>query len=227
MTARITPMRKLFPAAALLLAALFVKSATAQSPHTHEHRFEDAPKWARVFDDPARDAWQKPAELVRALAIRRGMAVADLGAGTGYFSRYLAEAVGPTGTVFAVELEPNLVVHLRQRAEREHTDNVVPVLASPENPRLPSGGVDLVLLVDTYHHLDDRLTYLGRLRRSLRSTGRIAIVEWQKRELPVGPPMEHKLARGLVVHEMTAAGYRLIAEPDVLPYQYVVVFRAR
>jgi SAM-dependent methyltransferase len=214
--------------AALLLSGLALAAGLEPSHDaTSHHDFADVPYWVSVFDDPARDAWQKPAELVRALAIRQGMAVADLGAGTGYFNRYLAEAVGPTGTVFAVELEPNLVVHLRERAEREHTDNVVPMLASPDNPRLPSGSVDLVLLVDTYHHLDDRLTYLGRLRRSLRSTGRIAIVEWQKRELPVGPPMEHKLARGLVVDEMTAAGYRLIAEPDVLPYQYVVVFRAR
>jgi len=180
-----------------------------------------------VFDDPARDAWQKPRDLVAALHVRPGAVVADLGAGTGYFSRYLSSAVGERGTVFAVDVEPNLVVHLRDRAEKEGTANVVPVLASADDPRLPAGLVDLVLIVDTYHHLDDRVHYATRLARALGAHGRIAIVEWQKRELPVGPPMEHKLAREHVVDEMTSAGYRLVDSPDVLPYQYVVVFAPR
>ncbi len=214
--------------AVLLLAALTLAADPAPSHDaTSHHDFADVQHWVAVFDDPARDAWQRPAELVRALALRPGMVVADLGAGTGYFSRHLTDAVGPAGTVFAVELEPNLVVHLRERAEREHTPNVIPVLASADNPRLPAGGVDLVLVVDTFHHLDDRLGYLRVLRRFLRPAGRVAIVDWQKRDLPVGPPLDHKLAREQVVDEMTASGYRLIDEPDVLPYQYVLVFRAR
>jgi ubiquinone/menaquinone biosynthesis C-methylase UbiE len=216
-----------------LVSALVMLTASSVSPvepshdATARHSFADVPYWVSVFDDPARDGWQKPRALVAALGIRRGMTVADLGAGTGYFSRWLSEAVGPTGTVLAVDVEPSLVAHLRERAEHDRTANVVPVLASPDNPRLPAGGVDLVLVVDTYHHLDDRLVYLRRMRRVLRPAGRVAIVEWQKRELPVGPPMEHKLAREQVVDEMTAAGYRLVAEPPILPYQYVVVFRAR
>ena len=117
-----------------------------------------------------------------------------------------------------------MVAHLRERAEREHTDNVVPILASLDNPRLPAGSVDLVLIVDTYHHLDDRLTYLRALQRCLRPRGRVAVIDWHKRALPVGPPPEHKLAREQVVTEMTAAGYRLVAEPDLLPYQYFLVF---
>jgi ubiquinone/menaquinone biosynthesis C-methylase UbiE len=213
----------------LLALALCVRVAAAEEP-SHDatpgshHRFDDVEHWASVFDDPARDAWQKPRELVAALGIRPGMAVADLGAGTGYFSHHLARAVGPHGTVFAVDVEPNLVVHLRERAEREQTENVVPVLASTNDARLPAGRVDFVLIVDTYHHIDDRLHYLVRLKGALRRDGRVAIVEWQKRELPIGPEMEHKIARELVVDEMTSAGYRLVEEPDVLPYQYVLVF---
>src|SRR5262249_5263372 len=161
------------------------------------------------------------------LEIARGMTVADLGAGTGYFSRYLAAAVGPSGSVLAVDPEPNMVAHLRERAEREHTDNVVPILASLDNPRLPVGSVDLVLIVDTYPHLDDRLTYLPRLQRFLHPSGRVAVIDWHKRPLPVGPPPEHKLAREQVVEEMNAAGYRLVAEPDLLPYQYLLVFTPR
>ncbi len=194
---------------------------------TAHHPFDDVANWTKVFDDPSRDAWQKPAALVAALQLGPGMQVADLGAGTGYFSRYLAAAVGPDGTVYAVDPEPNLVVHLRSRAEQEGTANVIPILASTDNPRLPAAGIDLVLVVDTYHHIDGRREYFRRLQRSLKPNGRIAIVDWQKRELPVGPPPPHKLAREQVVEEMTAAGYTLIAEPDVLPYQYVLIFRRR
>jgi len=204
------------------------RGVAAGGPHdaTARHSFADVEHWRAVFDDPARDAWQKPAALVRALDLRPGACVADVGAGTGYFSRYLSAAVGPGGTVLAVEPELNLVVHLRERAEREGTDNVVPVLASLDNPRLPVGGVDLLLLVDTMHHLDDRIAYFRRARRFLRPGGRIAVVDWREGELPVGPPPAHRLARGQVVDELRAAGYALVAEPkDLLPYQYVLIFR--
>jgi len=191
---------------------------------TSHHDFANVEYWSSVFDDPARDAWQKPRELVAALGLARGNIVADLGAGTGYLSRRLAAAVGPEGTVLAVETEPNLVVHLRERAEREKTPNVVPVLASATEPRLPVGLVDLILVVDTYHHVDDRRTYFRALRRFLRPDGRVAIVDWQKRELPVGPAMDHKLPREQVLDEMQASGFRLAAEHTMLPYQYFLIF---
>jgi predicted methyltransferase len=192
---------------------------------TSTHSFEDVGHWVRVFDDPARAEWQKPAELVAALGLKSDMRVADLGAGTGYFSRHLSTAVGPGGTVFAVDVEPALVVHLLKRAEREGTANVVPVLASADDPRLPARLLDLVLIVDTYHHLDDRLEYLKRLAASLARDGRVAIVDWKKQEAPVGPPdLDHKLARDQVVSEMEAAGFTLSAGLDLLPYQYVLIF---
>jgi ubiquinone/menaquinone biosynthesis C-methylase UbiE len=214
-----------------LLAFLAGLAAAEAPPSGHDatshHSFADVEHWVGVFDDPKRDEWQKPAAVVRALEIAPGMTVADLGAGTGYFSHYLSAAVGPSGSVLAVDPEPKMVAHLRERAEREHTDNVVPILASLDNPRLPVGSVDLVLIVDTYHHLDDRLTYLRALQRFLRPRGRVAVIDWHKRPLPVGPPPEHKLAREQVVEEMTAAGYRLVAEPEILPYQYVLVFSSQ
>ncbi|HLK11984.1 MAG TPA: methyltransferase domain-containing protein [Candidatus Binatia bacterium] len=214
-------------AAALLLGATACRAPAASHDATAHHDFVDVAHWAAVFDDPARDAWQKPDAVVGALGLRPGMTVADLGAGTGYFERRLAGAVGAVGTVFAVDTEPGMVEHLRARAEREGTDNVVPVLASPATPRLPAGAVDVVLIVDTFHHLDDRLAYLHALRRVLRPGGRVAIVDWRKRPLPVGPPPEHKLPRGQVVEEMEAAGYALVGAPDVLPYQYFLIFAPR
>ena len=198
--------------------------ATFRATPGSQHDFANVDQWRRVFDDPARDAWQKPRELVDALHLRPGMWVADLGAGTGYFSRYLDAAVRPGGIVFAVDTEPNLVAYLRTRSEQEKTPTIAPLLASANDPRLPPGALDLVLIVDTYHHLDDRRAYLERLAAALKPGGRVAIVDWQKHDLPVGPPSEHKLAREAVIEEMQAAGYELAAEPPILPYQYVLVF---
>jgi len=192
---------------------------------TTHHSFGDVEHWVSVFDDPARDAWQKPASVAEALQLRAGMCVADLGAGTGYFSRYLAAAVGEAGSVFAVDTEPRLVAHLRERAEREHTPNVIPILASADNPRLPVGSVDVVLIVDTVHHIDDRINYLRRLRHVLKPGGRVVVIDFKKQDIPVGPPPEHKLGREQIVDEFTTAGYRLVSAPDILPYQYFLIFQ--
>ena len=200
--------------------------ATASDRATAVESFADVEYWSKIFDDPKRDVWQKPRELVAALALQPGQTVADLGAGTGYFSRYLAAAVGPAGTVFAVEVEPTLVEHLRRRAERESGLNVVPVLASTDNPRLPAGGIDLIFIADTYHHLDHRAAYLPQLRRALRPDGRIAVIDWKAGRLPEGPPPEHKVAHEKVIAEMQAAGFRLAGSLDVLPYQYVLIFQS-
>lgn len=199
-------------------------SAAGAHDATARHSFEDVEHWTRVFDDPARDAWQKPAEMVAALGLAPGATVADVGAGTGYFSRHLSQAVGASGAVLAADTEPALVEHMRRRAEQEGLANVVPILASADNPRLPAAASDVVLIVDTWHHIDDRVKYARRLAAALKPGGRVAIVDFQKRELPVGPPLDHKLAREQVIDEMTQAGYRLAGEPDLLPYQYVLLF---
>ena len=191
---------------------------------TAHHAFDDVKHWSQVFDDPARDAWQKPHAVVAALGLAPGATVVDLGAGTGYFAKDLSAAVGARGAVLAADTEPALVAHLRARAEREGLANLVPILASADNPRLPAAGADVVLIVDTYHHIDDRVAYLRRLKDALKPSGRVAVVDWQKRDLPVGPELAHKLAREQVIDEMSRAGYRLTAEPELLPYQYFLIF---
>jgi len=226
-------LRRLATTCAVALVALAVSadSIPAADPPpfkaTSHRRFDDVEHWTKVFDDPSRDQWQRPQAVVEALALRPGMTVADLGAGTGYFSRHLAAAVGPNGTVLAIETEPNLVVHLRERAEKESTANVVPVLASRDNPRLPWGVVQVLLIVDTFHHIDDRRAYFERLTPVLAREARIAVIDWKKTELPVGPDIDHKLARAQVVDEMKAAGFHLVDEPRALPYQYFLIFSSR
>ena len=208
-----------------LLVAALACDTTPSDRATATHSFADVGYWSKIFDDPKRDVWQRPKELVAALALQPGQTVADVGAGTGYFSRYLADAVGPQGSVLAVEVEPTLVAHLRQRAEREHAANVVAVLAAPDDPRLPAAGVDLIFIVDTYHHLDHRMRYLPKLRAALRPGGRVAVVDWKAGQLPEGPPPEHKIPRAQVVDEMRSAGFGLANDLDVLPYQYVLIFQ--
>lgn len=216
---------------AALLAALVAGGAPADEVNrsepfrsTTDHRFGDVEHWTGVFDDPKRDEWQKPDEVVRALGVREGMRVADVGAGTGYFARHLARAVGPSGAVFVVEVEQGFVAKLRDRAEQEGTANVIPVFGSFDNPRLPPGAMDVVLFVDTYHHVDHRLEYFRNLQRALTPGGRVAVIDFLKKPLPVGPKPPHKIAESVVVEEMQAAGYRLVERPEILPYQYFLIF---
>jgi cyclopropane fatty-acyl-phospholipid synthase-like methyltransferase len=212
-------LRRLF---ALVLLGFSV--AFAQTPHTHEHRFSGAERWARVFDDPARDRWQKPDEVIAALALTPDATVADIGAGTGYFAARLARAV-PKGRVYAVDIEPDMVRYLGERAKREGLPNLRPVLGKPDDPQLPES-VDRVLIVDTYHHIGDRVAYFERLRARLKPGAEIAIVDFTL-DSPVGPPRSARVAADVVRAEMQRAGYALAAQHDFLPHQYFLVFRPR
>jgi len=208
---------------ALLCAAL---AAPADEGHdaTIHHSFDDVAKWVDVFDDPARDAWQKPDAVLAALEVKPGMTVADLGAGTGYFSVRLAKAVGDNGKVLAIDVEPKLVDHIKERAAKANLTQVVAVLAPVDDPTLPARGVDLVLIVDTWHHIDDRLAYLPKLAAGLKPGGRVAVVDFKKGEFPVGPPDAHKLTADAVAAEFRESGWSVAKQWDELPFQYVLVF---
>ncbi len=189
-----------------------------------EKRFDGAEAWAEVFDDPKRDEWQRPKAVVDALELTPAMKVADIGAGTGYFTMRIARAV-PQGEVYGVDVEPDMVRYLGERAKREEVTNVRPVLSSADDPKLPAE-VDRVLVVDTYHHIAKREAYFGALRANLRPEARVVIVDFTESS-PVGPPPEHRLAQAVVESEMMTAGYRLVAAPALLPNQYYLVFAAR
>jgi SAM-dependent methyltransferase len=204
------------------LAALIAEPAPAQSPPSHEHRFSDADQWAHVFDDPARDAWQKPHEVIRALAPAPDALVADIGSGTGYFAVRLAHAV-PKGRVYGVDTEPDMVAYLAARARREGLANVVAVAGRPDDAALPEK-VDLVLMVDVYHHIGDREAYFGRLRGSLKPGARVAVIDFSETSKD-GPPKKERISPTRVRAEMQRAGYSLAEEHRFLPNQYFLVFR--
>jgi cyclopropane fatty-acyl-phospholipid synthase-like methyltransferase len=202
------------------------------SAHTHDeqvptstHGFEDIQHWSKVFDDPARAAWQRPAEVVAALALEPDDVVVDLGTGTGYFVEHLARAV-PRGKVLAIDTEPRMLSFVAKRAERSKLDNVETRLAGGDDPKLREQ-VDLVLVVDTYHHIGKRTAYFQRLAPRLSEAGRVVIVDWKLGKFPIGPPDSHKLAPEVVQREFEAGGYERCSSSDRLPYQYVLTFALR
>jgi cyclopropane fatty-acyl-phospholipid synthase-like methyltransferase len=190
-------------------------------PDHMDHKFDDPARYAKSFDDPARDTWQMPSRVIESLALKPGMKVADIGAGTGYFSMRLAKTPGVS--VFAVDIEPKMIDYLKKRAASEHATNVTAVLAGANSPNLPEP-VDVILVVDTYHHLPDRPAYFRDLRQGLRPGGRIAIVDFRK-DAPEGPPAHFRFTPQQIQDEMTQAGYQLDASHDFLPRQHFLIFR--
>jgi SAM-dependent methyltransferase len=205
---------------ALMAVAAF--ASVAQAPHTHRHHFKDAEKWSHVFDDPKRDAWQKPHLVIEALTLPPDAVVADVGAGTGYFAVRLATML-PKGKVYAVDVEPQMVKHLAERAKRDRKPNLVAVQGSPDDPRIPERA-DLVLFVDVHHHIGQREQYFRNLRGALKPGGRIAIIDFRP-DSPQGPPKAARVSPDQVKAELASAGYALVEQHDLLPYQYFLVFK--
>ena len=187
----------------------------------------DLRAFIRRQTDPGRARWQKPDAVVRALALRRGQVVADIGAGPGFFTLRLARVVGPAGLVYAVDPEPAVLDVLRERLGRSRVRNVTPVLARADDPMLPAGRCDLALVVNSYHHVPHGPAFLRRLTQALTRGGRIVNIDFAMRDTPVGPPVEHRIARERFLQEAARAGLDLVAEHLFLPYQYFLVLRPR
>lgn len=183
---------------------------------------EDLRAYMERMESPDRDGWQKPDEVVAALALKPGSVVAEIGAGIGYFSFRLARAVGPSGHVFAVEVEPAILRVFRDRLAASELRNVSPIWALGDDPLLPPGACDAILMVGAYHHFPDGPAMLKRLAQSLRPGGRIANVDFDAGELPVGPPPDHKLSREQFLKDAQQAGLHREQEWDFLPYHYFV-----
>jgi predicted methyltransferase len=196
--------------------------AASQSPHTHDHSFSGAEQWAKIFDDPQRDAWQKPHEVIQALKLKADAVVADIGSGTGYFSIRLAHMV-PKGKVYGLDAEPDMVKYLADRAKRAGLNNVKAVLVKPGDAALPEKA-DLVILVDVYHHIEKREAYFRELQRSLKPGGRLAVIDFTM-DSPEGPPKAARIAPEQVKAELQAAGYALKEAPAFLPNQYFLIFQ--
>lgn len=208
-------------------------SASHQGGHSHHHGdgyqmdFSEVERFARHFDDPKRDAWQRPAEVVALMQLQTGQAVADIGAGTGYFLPHLARAVGQKGRVFALDVEPNMVEYMRRRiralgVSHPEAARVEVALVPPDDPKLAAASVDRILIVNTWHHIGRRSVYAGKLARALKRGGSVWIVDFT-RESDIGPPADHRLSAEDVLRELTEGGLEaVIVSGETLPKQYVV-----
>jgi cyclopropane fatty-acyl-phospholipid synthase-like methyltransferase len=200
-----------------------VHDAAGQKPDHMVHSFADADRYAKTFDDPARDAWQMPDRVIAGLDLEPGQVVADIGAGTGYFTTRLAKSAAAP-RVFAVDIEATMVAHVRARAAREGLRNVVAVQASADRTNLPEP-VDVALVVDTYHHIPNRVAYFTALKALLKPGGRLAIVDFKK-DSPDGPPVEFRFTPGQITAELRTAGFALQVQHDFLPRQMFLIYRA-
>lgn len=209
-------------AAAALVAATFPAFHAHAGEAPSSRRFDDTARWSAVFDDPARDEWQNPDGIIRGLALAPDSIVADIGAGTGYFTAKLAVAV-PRGKVYAADIEPAMVAHMRERFAAAGMANVHAIQASRDSPNLPEA-VDAVLLVNVQSLVANPGDYFLRLKDRLKPGARVAIVstrpDAERGAIPsMRRPPEH------VEREMARQGYVLHAEYDILRYQYFLVFK--
>lgn len=212
-------------------------AVAAEPAMTHDHphaahamhkRFENAQEWSRVFDAPDRDEWQKPDAVLAKLKLKRNAIVADIGAGTGYFTVRIAKAV-PKGKVFAIDVEADMVAHIDERAREAGLSNVVAKQSRADNPGL-GDPVDVAFLCDVVHHIDDRPAFFAKIADRLKPGGRIVIVDFSPDAPPdgPGPPQEHRLSIQTLDVELGAAELeRTATDVDLLPYQYVLEYRPR
>jgi ubiquinone/menaquinone biosynthesis C-methylase UbiE len=206
----------------LSLVVMGCAAKKVEVAHGHAgHRFEHAEEWAARFEDPSRDAWQKPEEVIAALGLPKNAKLADLGSATGYFSVRFARAL-PEGLVYGVDVESSMVDYLKARAEREEIKNLQVVLGAFDDAKLPEP-VDCILVVNTIHHIQERPAYFTRLVASLKPGGRIAIIDFKKGSKR-GPPDAEKLTVEQVTAELATAGLSPQSSWAFLPDQYFVTF---
>jgi ubiquinone/menaquinone biosynthesis C-methylase UbiE len=177
------------------------------------------------LDRPEREREETPREAIKALKIKEGESIADVGAGSGYYTVLLARAVGERGRVYATDIQPEMLELIRRKVARDQLSNVEVILGSEDDPRLPAGALDLVLMVDVYHELARPQAMLRALKRVLRPGGRLVLIEFRKESRDVPIREEHKMSVAEARAELEAEGYKFDNVIDVLPWQHILVFR--
>lgn len=224
---------KRLPLATLLVCAILlvrgsvfpwraVASQSQPRPQPHGRLFP--PQDLGLLDAPDRDIWQRPDQIMDALAIAEASVVADVGAGGGWFTIRLARRVGPNGIVYAEDVQPEAVTAISRRVTAEGLTNVRTVLGQEGDPRFPASRLHAVLMVDAYHEIEDRVTFLRNLAKSLRPDGRIGVVNFKLEGGGPGPPTDERVKPEIVVGDATSAGLRLLSQETFLQYQYFLIF---
>ncbi len=218
----------------LCLAVLLISQGFASAQNTSKMTMEemhklhqDSKAYIAMLEDPARDAYQKPHEVVMSLGLKEGETIADIGAGSGYFTFRFSHHVGDNGKVYAVDINPDMILFMNRRIRDMKVKNVVTVLSAPDDPLLMDRSIDRFFICETWHHIQNKPQYLALMKKMLKPGGQVIMLDFQKRDLPVGPPNEMKIAREDVIEQMQAAGFKLDKENRFLPYHYFLIFSSK
>jgi predicted methyltransferase len=208
-----------------IICAILSVSIHAQSQQQGGHRVRlFPPSDLGLLDAPDRDLWQRPDQIMDALGIADASVVADIGAGSGWFTIRLARRVGPQGLVYAEDVQKEMINAIVRRVGREGFNNVTPKLGTNNDPRLPDSALDAVLMVDAYHEVEDRVTMLANMAKSLKPQGRLGIVDFRLDGTGPGPAPDERVSPDVVVNDAKKAGLRLIRQEPFLPFQYFLIF---
>jgi ubiquinone/menaquinone biosynthesis C-methylase UbiE len=214
----------------LIVVSVFAAAVSAQSqrpPRSQQHGKLFPPQDLGLLEAPDRDLWQPPERIMDALGIAEASVVADVGAGSGWFTVRLARRVGPNGIVYAQDVQAEMLSAITRRVQREGLTNVRPVLGRGNDPRFPAaamGKLDAILLVGTYFEIEDRVTMLRNLAAALKPGGRIGVIDFKANGGGPGPPPEERVDPEVVIRDAAQAGLRLLSSESFLPYQYFLIF---
>ena len=214
-----------------LLAAVPLALALAQGPVRSPSQTPapsssaDLAGYIASLEEPGRAEWQKPDEVIHALNLVPGETLCDVGSGPGYFALRAARRLEASGWVYAEDVEATMIDALRDRISQARLSNVTPILGLPDDPLLPKGTCDVILVVNTYHLFPNGPAFLRRLIKSLKPRGRLANIDFHKRETPQGPVLARRVSREAFLADAQRAGLSLLSEEKFLPYQYFVVLK--
>jgi ubiquinone/menaquinone biosynthesis C-methylase UbiE len=220
--------KPILPFLALLASAV---SAPAQAPDrsattpAQPSASADLAGYIASLEEPGRAEWQKPDQVIRALKLQPGETLCDVGSGPGYFALRAARRLETSGWVYAEDVEASMIDALRDRISQARLSNVTPILGLPDDPLLPREACDVVLVVNTYNLFPNGPAFLRRLGKSLKPGGRLANIDFHKRETPQGPILARRVAREAFLADAQRAAFKLVGEEKFLPYQYFLVLK--
>lgn len=213
-------MNKIRVGLSMLLVAATASVLIGQQPQRRPRIF--SPQDLGLLEPPDREAWQKPDQVMDSLQIAEGSVVADLGAGGGWFTIRLARRVGPNGKVYAEDIQRLMIEAIERRVQREGLTNVTTTLGTRNDPRLPEGAVDAVLIVDAFHEMDEPAVLLRNVGKALKPNGLVGIIDY--REGQGGPGPDERVSPNVIIETAKAAGLKFVGQENFLPYQYLLRF---
>jgi arsenite methyltransferase len=217
-------MRKLLALISISILASSTAFAKSSMVEDEKHgKKKGSAYYIKLFEAPDRAQWQKPDDVIKALNLKSGQRIADIGAGSGYFTRRFAVAVAPGGVAVGYDVDPGMVACMKEDAAKKKIGNYRASLISPDRPQMEKASFDMIFICNTYHHMENRVAYLKQLKPALKKTGRVVIVDYRKGSKG-GPPAAFKLEESRVIEEFSQAGYRLLKKHDFLPNQYILEF---